>query len=86
MKGSGKIKPILSPRKYVASSGCKCPSCFSGNLSADTPQIDGPSVWVGVSCNDCGASWNDVYKLVGYEELEFNTEVQPMKPFSLTQQ
>lgn len=82
MKMPKKPKPLMGQRTYLKHGGGKCPACESKAISADELNIDGAQAWCGVSCNDCGATWNDVYKLAGYEELEMNVEVQPMHPYT----
>ncbi len=49
--------------KYRANP-CNCPHCGSED-------VEGGSVaWQSITCNECGATWNDVYKLMGFSELE----------------
>jgi transposase-like protein len=56
--------------EFVQSCGNKCPSCQSENISAEDFEPEGAHAWRPVSCDDCGASWNETYSLTGYSELE----------------
>jgi len=51
-------------RKYLEKSGSLCPFCESSGLSSGPIQADGPVAWAEVECEDCGASWQDVWALV----------------------
>lgn len=47
-----------------------CPLCKSDNIEAKEIEIpEFASTFQPVVCRDCGASWNDVYVLVGYDNL-----------------
>lgn len=49
---------------YLKSGGGKCPACSSESIEAHgSTEVDGSSAYVSVSCNDCQASWDDVYSL-----------------------
>lgn len=48
-----------------------CPRCRSTDIVAD--RMEGPEdgvAWQTVTCNDCGATWRDVYALVQQEPAD----------------
>jgi len=67
------MKP-LTDHEYVKHSGQKCPACESQDLEAERLNPDivneyGTVISVTVNCNACGASWDDIYHLEGYQAL-----------------
>ena len=51
--------------------GTQCPSCESYELiSVDHIETDSGSAWQKINCNSCKATWKDIYKLTGYDNLE----------------
>jgi hypothetical protein len=73
-----KNKP-LSSRAYVIGLGLCCPNCQrTDGVHADTPDSDGPFGVSHVECDNCGATWDDVWKLVGYENLKY-TKREPVE-------
>ena len=60
---------LATKKKHVEECGSLCPACGSSNLSGNSVQVESGVAWQGVECDDCKASWNDVFKLIGYEEL-----------------
>lgn len=62
---------MLSEKEYAGTGGTICPVCESGNISTASPlDYDIGIAWQDVKCDDCGASWTDEYKLIGYSNLE----------------
>ena len=59
-----------SLKEYLEAEGLKCPNCGSDNISAGDPEPDGLTAVSTVGCVDCGAVWEDVYKLVGFRDLK----------------
>ena len=57
-------------QEYLENGGQKCPVCKSENISADKTEIDGSQGYANVDCRDCGATWTDIFKLVGIDNLE----------------
>lgn len=55
---------------YVNNCGAYCPACRTTQITGGTIDIDGTEAFQEVSCNNCGASWNDLYRLVGFDDLE----------------
>jgi len=47
-----------------------CPFCNSDNVEAGYLETDGNSAWQRITCLDCRKEWNDLYDLVGYEEIK----------------
>lgn len=60
----------LTDEQYVAKGGGVCPVCKSTQIEGGSIQVDGPGAWQGVRCLECEATWNDLYALKGYAELE----------------
>ena len=73
-----KPKPLMGQRTYLKHGGGKCVACGSKNIEGGPMEMDGTSAWCVVDCNDCGASWKDVYKLTGYTDFEMNAEFSPI--------
>ena len=61
---------VLTEKEYVEMKGTKCPACGSIELEGRSINIDGGTATQGMSCLDCCATWEDVYKLSGYDLLE----------------
>lgn len=59
----------MSQKAYVDSEGVKCPFCGSENLDREGVDVDAGGASQRVSCDDCGKTWYDCYKLTGYIEL-----------------
>lgn len=62
---------------YLKNGGGKCPACSSESIEAPgSTEVSASSVYLSVSCNDCQASWDDVYSLsdiasaVGFDPSE----------------
>lgn len=64
----------MTDKKYTYHHGLQCPApgCRSEDLEGNEISIDGGVATQEMTCLECGASWMDVYKLVGYSNL--NTE------------
>lgn len=50
---------------YVFEGGGQCPSCKSTDMDGGNLDADGAHVFQKILCNDCGAEWDDRYKLEG---------------------
>ena len=57
-------------KKYLEKSGSLCPFCESSGLNSGPIQADGPVAWAEVECEDCGASWQDVWSLTDITEAK----------------
>ena len=44
----------------------RCPSCDSEEIEGELPWIDRDMALQEVSCLECGAVWEDTYRLEGY--------------------
>lgn len=60
----------LSDKQYREASGGVCPYCGSENIEGGSIDIQGKTAQQEVSCLECGAEWNDVYHLAGYNDLK----------------
>jgi len=56
----------VSQEEYINSSS-HCPFCGSTEINAGHMEVDGKDAWCKVECDNCGAQWQDNYKLTGYE-------------------
>ena len=61
---------FMTPAAYVQQSGGGCPACRSGQIAGDSFDAEAAQVWQRLRCLACCASWTDVYRLQGYEDLE----------------
>ena len=60
----------MSKEVYVKNQGLQCPNCGSPHINTeDHIQADSGCAWQQVYCEDCDAKWQDVYTLVGYDNL-----------------
>ena len=57
-------------QEYLENSGGKCPVCNSDDINADSVELDGSQGYGNVDCAECGATWTDIYKLAGIDNLE----------------
>lgn len=57
-------------KEYIKSGGGFCMNCRSGNISAGRFEVDGGEVWQTMECYDCRAHWNDIYRLIGVDNVE----------------
>jgi C4-type Zn-finger protein len=57
--------------EYIASNGNKCPFCKEGLVFADDTisQDNGKVAHQSVHCESCKTSWNDVWHLVGIDNI-----------------
>ena len=61
---------MLNETQYVAKQGIVCPCCEkSTGLNASSTKYYGDVLLQYVTCT-CGASWEDVYTLTGFQNLE----------------
>ena len=63
----------LSSEQYAAEAGTRCPVCKATSIeSTEQVQVDGPNAWQEIRCNLCGSTWNELFRLTGFAELEIN--------------
>jgi hypothetical protein len=61
---------LMTPEAYAQHAGGGCPACRSGQIVGDSFDYEAAQVWQRLRCLACGASWTDVYRLQGYEDLD----------------
>ena len=61
---------VMTEAQYTERRGLCCPSCGSGDLSANDLDSDETGAWQDVHCKHCGAEWKDSFSLTGYSYLE----------------
>lgn len=66
-------KQFLTDEQYVKSGGSQCPHCHGTELTGSSFQAEGGIAWQEVTCYICSAEWTDQYKLIGYADLELDT-------------
>ena len=50
--------------------GSKCPACNSESINGDEIEPEGASTaWRNCDCNDCGATWTEILKVTGFDNL-----------------
>lgn len=54
---------------YVLGRGTRCPVCRSENIEGGSVEVDAGAATQEVYCVDCGSEWEDVYSLIGYQNL-----------------
>jgi len=56
---------------YLSVRGVRCPVCKDTNLrSTDDVQTDAGIAWQAVTCDNCGAQWEDLYDLTGVRSVD----------------
>jgi hypothetical protein len=61
--------------EYLVYSGSRCPVCKTENImGCGGIEVDGDTCSQEVMCNECEATWSDVYNLVGIDNLEVPEE------------
>jgi transposase-like protein len=62
---------MMSSEEYKRSLGTQCPYCESRNLEDEAPsEFTGTGdIETKVTCEDCGKSWLEVYRLAGFRIL-----------------
>jgi hypothetical protein len=58
----------MTDAEYLAHDGLVCPLCGSQHTTGEDIEVDGWEALGDVSCDDCGACWQDIYRLVGYHK------------------
>ena len=49
--------------RYVREGGVRCPFCGSGTFEGGPFDCESGQVWQNLTCVDCDAQWQDVYRL-----------------------
>ncbi len=62
---------MKTSEEYVEAGGSECPACGSGHMKLGeiVPPEHDSIVWQSITCTGCGAKWDEIYKLAGYEEF-----------------
>ena len=72
-------KKTFTSKQYAKNHYGQCPACHSHNVTAETLEADGNSAGSTVICEDCGATWTDIWELTGYIDLELPEEEESEK-------
>ena len=71
----------MSSHKYCAQRGLVCPQCRSEQIEAPNGvEIDAGTARQEMGCLDCGATWEDVYTLIGYDNLRREVDERNSAP------
>lgn len=70
-------KQGMTIAEYVMRNGTCCPICRSDDLTGNDVDINEGVATQDVYCNECDASWTDVYVLQAYRSLE-TEEAEPV--------
>jgi len=62
------MSELLTQEEYCEDQ--RCPVCKSEDLYYGHTDFDERGCWLGVQCEDCGASWVEEYERTGYDHLE----------------
>jgi transposase-like protein len=62
----------MTSDEYVGKLDLQCPHCHSTNISGGEVNIDVGTATQEVTCDDCYATWLDVYHLAGYADLQID--------------
>ncbi len=60
----------LTQKQFIEEGGSCCPSCKGSDIESEGIEVDGSIAWAEVSCNECSATWQELYKICGYDNLE----------------
>jgi transcription elongation factor Elf1 len=55
-------------QQHIDNGATQCPHCNSFDITGDHFNVDAGSAWQDVSCNECGAEWQDTYTLTGFAD------------------
>jgi len=74
--GDSKMSFEEMEQKYVLNNGLTClnPECDGTDFEGGSIKIDGPIAVQSITCNKCGSSWSDIYKLQGVDDVELENE------------
>ena len=55
--------------RYLALGGKYCPNCQSESIVAGPAEVDGKMAYTEVECEECHATWQEVFTLTGIDNL-----------------
>ena len=55
--------------RYLVLGGKYCPNCQSESIVAGPVEVDGRSAHTEVECEECHATWQEVFTLTGIDNL-----------------
>lgn len=65
-----KREPRLSQTDYVNREGRECPWCESTHIYRGDPLFGGKTMTMDAECALCDSTWEEEYKLTGYQEVK----------------
>ena len=67
--------PLVGPQGiYHDNNGTRCPLCDCENLEREMLADNGEDARRAVKCSECGAQWEDVYRLKTFVNFQFGKE------------
>lgn len=61
-------------KEYVEKQGAECPFCGSRDIFVSDDDssgvFEGTTSWKATKCDACGKEWDDVFHLVGFQEIK----------------
>lgn len=69
-------KKDMTAAEFLAYDGASCPYCGGAASGDSDTQFEGDAVAVGAHCLECGHSWDEEYRLVGYSYVENGQAVE----------
>jgi hypothetical protein len=64
------VREPLSPADYAVTGGTICPACAGTDIAnGDETTLGRQRITRRLCCENCGATWDGVYTLSGYESL-----------------
>ena len=64
------MKKQLTAEEYIAAGVGKCPFCLSADIVGESVEVNGTETWQDVGCQNCGAVWQNIYKLAAVDIIQ----------------
>ena len=64
------MKKQLTAEEYIAAGAGKCPFCLSADIVGESVEVSVTETWQEIECQNCGAVWQDIYKLVAVDIIQ----------------
>ncbi len=59
----------MTDKEYLDYGGNVCPICKKESVEAEGMDMDGDIGWSNARCIECGATWTDQWKMIGFSNL-----------------
>ena len=64
------MKKQLTAEEYIAEGAGKCPFCLSDDIVGESVEVSVTEAWQEIECQNCGAVWQNIYKLVAVDIIQ----------------